>query len=139
MDNLLAERKAVPMLIFIPNNQVVHRNNPRHTELTFTLFEAELRPHVIPLGERCLALHRALEKHSIEHEYSEWRNTGVLQNDDGTHWTVSSKTHWRLVRSPEPRFRAPPRAHPVPATDPSGTPPTSLLRYPRATTTTATG
>lgn len=51
MDNLLAEGKAVPMLIAIPNNQVVHRNHPRHTELTFKLFEAELRQHVIPLVE----------------------------------------------------------------------------------------
>jgi len=55
MDNLLAEQKAVPMVMVIPNNQVVHRNHPRHTELTFKLFEAELRRHVIPL---------------VEHEYS---------------------------------------------------------------------
>ena len=52
MDNLLAEQKAVPMVIAIPNNQVVHRNNPKHTELTFKVFEAELRQHVIPLVER---------------------------------------------------------------------------------------
>ena len=51
MDNLLAEGKAVPMIIVIPNNQVVHRNHPRHAELTFTTFEAELRKHVIPLAE----------------------------------------------------------------------------------------
>jgi enterochelin esterase family protein len=52
MDNLLAERKAVPMLIAVPNNQVVHRNHPKHTELTFDLFEKELRTHVVPLVER---------------------------------------------------------------------------------------
>ena len=52
MDNLLAEGKVVPMLIAIPNNQVIHRNNPRHVELTFPTFEAELRQHVIPLVER---------------------------------------------------------------------------------------
>ena len=52
MDNLLAEGKVVPMVIAIPNNQVVHRNNPRHVELTFRTFEAELRQHVIPLVER---------------------------------------------------------------------------------------
>ncbi len=52
MDNLLAEGKAVPMIIAIPNNQVVHRNHPRHVELTFPTFEAELRQHVIPLVER---------------------------------------------------------------------------------------
>ena len=51
MDNLLAEGKAVPMVIAIPNNQVVHRNHPRHVELTFPTFEAELRKHVIPLVE----------------------------------------------------------------------------------------
>lgn len=49
MDNLLAEKKAVPMLIVIPNNQVLHRNHPQHTELTFDIFERELRNHVIPL------------------------------------------------------------------------------------------
>jgi len=52
MDNLLAEGKAVAMVIAVPNNQVVHRNNPRHIELTFKLFESELRQHVIPLVER---------------------------------------------------------------------------------------
>ena len=49
MDNLLAEGKAVPMLIVIPNNQVVHRNNPKHADLTFDLFARELRENVIPL------------------------------------------------------------------------------------------
>jgi len=56
MDNLLAEGKAVPMVIAIPNNQVVHRNHPRHVELTFSTFEAELRQHVIPLVERQYAV-----------------------------------------------------------------------------------
>ncbi len=58
MDNLLAESRAVPMVIAIPNNQVVHRNNPRHTELTFKAFEAELRQHVIPLVEREYSVRR---------------------------------------------------------------------------------
>jgi len=58
MDNLLAEKKAVPMLIVIPNNQVVHRNNPKHTELTFQVLEAELRQHVIPLVEREYSVRR---------------------------------------------------------------------------------
>lgn len=49
MDNLLADGAAVPMIIAIPNNQVVHRNHPQHTALTFDLFERELREHVIPL------------------------------------------------------------------------------------------
>lgn len=52
MDNLLAEGKAVPMVIVIPNNQVVHRNHPRHIELTFKIFDSELRQHVIPLVEQ---------------------------------------------------------------------------------------
>ncbi|MDI6401222.1 alpha/beta hydrolase-fold protein [Balneolaceae bacterium ANBcel3] len=49
MDNLLAEGKAKPMIIAIPNNQVIHRNHPQHAELTFDVFEKELRNHVIPL------------------------------------------------------------------------------------------
>ncbi len=52
MDNLLAEGKALPMVIAIPNNQVVHRSHPRHVELTFDAFERELRQHVIPLVEK---------------------------------------------------------------------------------------
>ena len=49
MDNLLAEGKAEPMIIAIPNNQVIHRNHPQHADLTFDIFEKELRAHVIPL------------------------------------------------------------------------------------------
>jgi enterochelin esterase-like enzyme len=52
MDNLLAEKKAAPMIIVIPNNQVVHRNHPKHAELTFDLFEKELRNHVIPMVDQ---------------------------------------------------------------------------------------
>lgn len=52
MDNLLAEGKAKPMIIAIPNNQVIHRNNPKHTELTFDIFEKELRNHVISLVDK---------------------------------------------------------------------------------------
>lgn len=58
MDNLLAGQKAVPMVIVIPNNQVVHRNHPKHVELTFKKFEAELRQHVIPLVEREYSVRR---------------------------------------------------------------------------------
>jgi enterochelin esterase family protein len=49
LDNLLAEDRAVPMIIAIPNNQVVHRNHPQHVELTFDLFARELRQNVVPL------------------------------------------------------------------------------------------
>jgi enterochelin esterase-like enzyme len=52
MDNLLAEKAAVPMLIVMPNNQVVHRTHPKHVELTFDLFNAELRKHIIPFVEK---------------------------------------------------------------------------------------
>lgn len=58
MDNLLAERKVEPMVIVIPNNQVVHRNHPKHVELTFKKFEAELRQHVLPLVEREYSVRR---------------------------------------------------------------------------------
>lgn len=51
MDNLLAEGKVVPMVIAIPNNQVVHRNHPKHADLTFDIFEQGLRKSVIPLVE----------------------------------------------------------------------------------------
>lgn len=52
MDNLLAEGKADPMIIAIPNNQVIHRNHPQHADLTFDIFEKELRNHVIPLVDK---------------------------------------------------------------------------------------
>lgn len=58
MDNLLAEGKAVPMVIVVPNNQVVHRNHPKHAELTFKIFEADLRQHIIPLVEREYSVRR---------------------------------------------------------------------------------
>ena len=58
MDNLLAEGKAVPMVIVVPNNQVLHRSHPKHTELTFDLFEAELRKHIIPLVEANYSVRR---------------------------------------------------------------------------------
>lgn len=51
MDNLLAEGKAAPMIIAMPNNQVVHRSHPQHVDLTFSLFEQELRKHIIPVVE----------------------------------------------------------------------------------------
>jgi enterochelin esterase-like enzyme len=55
MDNLLAEDRAVPMIIAIPNNQIIHRRHPQHTELTFDLFERELREHVVPLVDSAYA------------------------------------------------------------------------------------
>ena len=51
-DNLLAEGKMVPMIIAMPNNQVVHRSDPNHTEKTFPLFEEELKKQIIPLVDK---------------------------------------------------------------------------------------
>ncbi len=51
-DNLIAEGKALPMIIVMPNNQVVHRSDPKHTELTFDLFDKELVSQVIPYVEK---------------------------------------------------------------------------------------
>src|SRR5690606_24873325 len=52
VDNLLAEKKAEPMIIPILNNQVIHRNHPRHAELTFDILEKELREHIVPLVDK---------------------------------------------------------------------------------------
>ena len=51
MDNLLAEGKAVPMIIVLPNNQIVHRSHPQHTELSFPLMEREFKEVIIPFVE----------------------------------------------------------------------------------------
>ncbi|MDH6341565.1 enterochelin esterase-like enzyme [Parabacteroides sp. PFB2-12] len=52
MDNLLAEGKAIPMIIVIPNNQVVHRMHPQHTELSFPIMEREYKEAIIPFVEK---------------------------------------------------------------------------------------
>ena len=51
-DNLLAEGKMVPMIIAMPNNQVLHRNDPDHLEKTYKLFEAELRKQIVPFMDK---------------------------------------------------------------------------------------
>lgn len=51
MDNLLAEGKAVPMIIVMPNNQMIHRSHPQHTDLTFKLIEREFKEVIIPFVE----------------------------------------------------------------------------------------
>ncbi len=51
-DNLIAEGKTLPLIIAMPNNQVVHRRDPKHVELTFPLFEKELRQHIVPLVDK---------------------------------------------------------------------------------------
>ena len=49
----------------MPNNQMLHRNDPRHTERTFTLFEAELRDHVIPLVESQYSVRRDAKSRAL--------------------------------------------------------------------------
>ncbi|UFH56813.1 esterase [Spirosoma sp. KNUC1025] len=51
-DNLLAEGKMVPMIIAMPNNQVVHRSDPNHTTKTFPLLEDELKTQIIPFVDK---------------------------------------------------------------------------------------
>lgn len=51
-DNLLAEGKIVPMIIAMPNNQVLHRNDPNHVEKTYVLFEKELRSQIVPFVDK---------------------------------------------------------------------------------------
>ncbi|MFD2933164.1 esterase [Spirosoma flavum] len=51
-DNLIAEGKMVPMLIAMPNNQVIHRSDPKHTEKTFTLLEDELKKQIVPFVDK---------------------------------------------------------------------------------------
>jgi enterochelin esterase-like enzyme len=51
MDNLLAEGKALPMVIVMPNNQVIHRMHPEHTNLTFKILEREFKESIIPFVE----------------------------------------------------------------------------------------
>jgi enterochelin esterase family protein len=47
-DNLLAEGKITPMIIAMPNNQVIHRSDPKHLDKTYKLFEEELRKEIVP-------------------------------------------------------------------------------------------
>ena len=56
MDNLIAEGKAVPMIIVMPNNQMVHRRDPRHGELTFSLLDRELTTQIMPYIDRAYSV-----------------------------------------------------------------------------------
>ena len=64
-DNLIAEGKALPMIIVMPNNQIVHRSDPNHRELTFKVFENELRNIVIPLVEKNYSVSTDRHKRAI--------------------------------------------------------------------------
>jgi enterochelin esterase family protein len=48
---LIAEGRATPMIVAMPNNQVMHRSHPKHVEESFAIFDKELRTKVIPLVE----------------------------------------------------------------------------------------
>ncbi len=50
-DNMIAEGTALPMIIAMPNNQVVHRMDPKHTEKSFPMFNDEMLKEVIPFVE----------------------------------------------------------------------------------------
>ena len=51
LDNLIAEGKAKPMIVVFPNDQMVTRTHPKHTELAFPLMEEEYRKCIIPFVE----------------------------------------------------------------------------------------
>jgi len=51
LDNIIAEGKAKEMIVVFPNDQMVTRNHPQHTELAFPLIEKELIQCVIPFVE----------------------------------------------------------------------------------------
>jgi enterochelin esterase-like enzyme len=51
-DNLIAEGKMTPMIIAMPNNQVLHRSDPGHLEQTYVLFENELRRQIVPFVDK---------------------------------------------------------------------------------------
>ncbi|MBN1339276.1 MAG: hypothetical protein JXA03_08130 [Bacteroidales bacterium] len=51
VDNMLSEGKTIPMVIVMPNNQVIHRTTPGHREITHALFEKELINVIVPFVE----------------------------------------------------------------------------------------
>jgi len=51
-DNLIASGKMTPMIIAMPNNQVLHRSDPKHVEQTYLLFENELREQIVPFVDK---------------------------------------------------------------------------------------
>jgi enterochelin esterase family protein len=51
-DNLIAAGRVEPMLMVMPNNQVVHRSAPGHAEKSHPLFRRELREEIVPFVDR---------------------------------------------------------------------------------------
>lgn len=65
LDNLLAEGKIPPMIVVIPNNQLVHRMHPKHTELSFPLTEREYLEAIIPYVESRYKVYQSPEGRAI--------------------------------------------------------------------------
>ncbi len=51
LDNLIAEGKCREMIVVFPNDQMVTRSHPQHTELAFPLVEKELVEVIVPYVE----------------------------------------------------------------------------------------
>jgi enterochelin esterase family protein len=51
LDNVIAEGKAREMIVVFPNDQMVTRSHPRHTELAFPMIERDLIDNIIPFVE----------------------------------------------------------------------------------------
>lgn len=52
LDNMIHDGLAKEMIVVFPNDQMVTRNHPKHTELAFPLIERELKECVIPFVEK---------------------------------------------------------------------------------------
>lgn len=110
-DNLIAEGRALPLIIAMPNNQVLHRMHPRHTELTFDLFEKELRQHIVPFVDRhystqATAAGRAIAGLSMGGRHAQligfksldlFRSFGILSAGD----PASEKTTPEFLKDPD--------------------------------------
>ena len=51
LDNVIAEGKAREMIVVFPNDQMVTRSHPKHTELAFPMIERDLIDNIIPFVE----------------------------------------------------------------------------------------
>ncbi len=51
LDNIIAEGRAKEMIVCFPNDQMVTRSHPQHTELAFPLIERELKECIVPFME----------------------------------------------------------------------------------------
>ena len=51
LDNVIAEGKAKEMIVVFPNDQMVTRSHPQHTELAFPMIERDLIDNIIPFVE----------------------------------------------------------------------------------------